>query len=165
LSTAVHGAQVVGSVITTRQGWEGRWVYGLDHNGESGGDKRGKDKVGTKVHTRTQGVRSRPVYGAEGLWLLTFLPSRGVCKPHKTFSPTHTDKLSQAVLQGRGSTQQQQVGREERSKLAKASQEGERVVKVTDKEWGEGNKNGGVRKKRKTIGGMVKGTKRCSKKP
>ncbi len=71
---------------------------------DSGNKRRRTRSALVKVHTRTQGVRSRPVYGAKGLWLLTFLPSRGVdCKPHNPFSPTLTDKLTQAVPQGRGS--------------------------------------------------------------
>jgi hypothetical protein len=69
---------------TTGKVWGGRGV--------KGGRTRSTLVLITR-HTRTQGVRSRPVYGAEGLWLLTFLLSRGVvCKPHNPFSPTHTDK-------------------------------------------------------------------------
>jgi hypothetical protein len=71
--------------------------------------------------------------GAEGLWLFTFLPSRGVdCKPHNPFSPTHTDKLTQdtgSFARQRLNAQQQQAGRVQRSKMAEGSQEDERAVK------------------------------------
>jgi hypothetical protein len=43
-----------GSVITARHKGEEAvaWVYGLDHNGESG-DKRGKDKAGTRIQAES----------------------------------------------------------------------------------------------------------------
>jgi hypothetical protein len=53
-------ARFAGSVITTRTRWKDRWVYGLDHNGESG-DKRGrtgrlsgKCTIGPKASIRVQ---------------------------------------------------------------------------------------------------------------
>ncbi len=75
------------------------------------------------MHTRTQGLRSRPVYGSGGI--VFALPVSNTRPVQLTLA-----KLTQAVPQGRLNTT---TTSRQKSKLAEGSQEGERVVKEAEK--------------------------------
>jgi hypothetical protein len=122
-TAAFHSDLREGSVITTAQRRNrphGLWSRPC---GKSG-DKRGKDKAGTRmnksrVHTRAQGLLSRFAYG-----------SGGSCLPHlsntrQSDSHEQTDTGSSAMTEARRTT----TTSRQSSKLAEGSQEGEKGCK------------------------------------
>ncbi len=73
--------------------------------------------------------------------MLTFVPSQAVLGKHThSFSPTHINKLTQAVPQGRGYAQQSEAGREE--SWLKEVRKVKMIVKETEK-WKVGDKTQG----------------------
>ena len=91
----------------------GRWVYGLDHNGRKGEGKEAEDDTLT-VRALASG------YGAEGLCLLTCLPSRGVAnRTQHPFSPTHLYGHSREATQ----TKCKQAGENKRLKEVRKGEE------------------------------------------
>ncbi len=155
VTTTLHSGPVVVNKHP-QQGEDGRWVYALDHNGESG-DKRGR----TMSRPRPPCVHSRLVYGAEGVCFAYLCILTGNTWQTQTHSALQSNSHQQTDT---GSSAKQRLRTtkwsRQRSKLAEGSQEGERVVKGEDLEkWDKDQGEAGmktilVKKKRKWLVGQ-----------
>jgi hypothetical protein len=107
MSTAVHGAQVVGGMQenhTTRV--KCRWVYGLDHNGDRGEGGKGAEEQNFPRLTAFRGARSVHVLDCPCPGMVLTVCSRAALR-HDTVSPTHL-----RTTQGQQRQQKVQTGRE-----------------------------------------------------
>ena len=142
---------------TTRQGWKGRWVYGLD---QQRGQGRGKGAEAQNFPALTG------LSGGQGPFTCVIACVRvwcwGMCAAYRL---AHCPLQSNSPVRPQTTEATQKTSRQ-RSKLAEASQEGEKgrgKWKVGDKTQGGGVKKCFVQQKTKTIGGRVKGAKMGSK--
>ncbi len=128
---------------TTRQGWKGRWVYGLDHNGDRGGVRGLKHRMSLAYGPFGGKIRSRAYCLCLGMVLIVWVEQHYV--PTRV-SPTHP------AAEATEATRRKNTNRQ-RSKLAEASQEGEKgrgKWKVGDKTQGGRSKKTLVKKNCRT---------------